>query len=642
MTKVQEELRHVLNLLQIEKKADMEYYRQKVLNTSLEQRKKDGVSWYPVVLAGRHFNMGEKLVVKVERTTALNRPHVFQSGKVVSLFANSNGKQNLTLSGVVNEVKGNTMAITLNVDELPDWAEQEKLGVDLLFDEQSYREMENALKNVIHTHEARIIALREILSGNDVPEFINTQPATIPHLNGSQNEALNKILSARDVAIVHGPPGTGKTTTLVQAIYQTLKQEKQALVCAPSNAAVDLLTEKLSEQGLSVIRIGHPARVTESNLSKTMDAQIANHSYYKDLRVIKRKAEEYCEMGSKYKRSFGYAEREQRRLLLAEAKKAREDARQLEDYIVADLLSKADIITTTLVGAANNLIRGMSFKTVFIDEASQALEPACWIPVLKANRVVMAGDHFQLPPTVKSIEAARNGLAQTLFEKCIEKKKKAGTPVDVMLKTQYRMHEKIMRFSASYFYRDELEAADSVRAAVLSPQIPPVTFIDTAGCGYTEQLEKESLSTYNEEEGRLLLKHLSDLVTEISPETILAENLTIGIITPYRAQVRFLSEILGDYEALTAISSQLTIDSVDAFQGRERDIIYISMVRSNDKGEIGFLSDTRRMNVAMTRARKRLVMVGDSATLGGNAFYHQMLDYITDIEAYQSAFELIY
>lgn len=641
MTKVQEELHTVLKLLDLEKQADLAYYQEKVLNTSLEEKRKEGVCWYPVTLAQQRYSLAEKLVIKVERSAQRDKPHVFQSGKVVSLFANSSHSHTQNLSGVVNNVSGNLMTITLNVEELPDWVFEEKLGVDLLFDELAYREMETAIKVVAEANNNRIAELREILLGGQPPAFSEVYPVNVPKLNASQNEALNKVLCAKDVAIIHGPPGTGKTTTIVQAICHTLKEEKQVLVCAPSNAAADLLTEKLYEEGVRVVRIGHPARVTEINLSKTIDAQIGNHDSYKDLRALRRKSEEYREMGLKYKRNFGPTEREQRKLLLREAGKLRGEAEQLEHYITTDILSKADVITATLVGASNSLIKGMKFDTVFIDEASQALEPACWIALLRAKRVVMAGDHFQLPPTIKSVEAANGGLSETLFAKCIDRKKAQGIPVDQMLRTQYRMHEQIMHFSSTYFYEGKLEADASVKYRKLE-DIPPVTFIDTAGCGYDEKLEEGSRSTLNEEEGTLLLKHLNDWVQQQGIEKILKENITFGIITPYKAQVRFLTTHYPHYDALKAIESQITIDTVDAFQGRERDVIYISLVRSNDKGEIGFLSDTRRMNVAMTRAKMALVMTGDTATLGNHPFYSALLDYVTSINAYQSAFELIY
>ncbi|WPP52362.1 AAA domain-containing protein [Catalinimonas niigatensis] len=648
MAKSSEELRKVYDLLKLEKEADLEYYRQKVLNASLEQRKKEGLCWYPVTLTSQKYSMGEKLIIKLNRTTEINRPHVFQSGKIVSLFANTHDKkQPLSVSGVVNEVRNNQMTITLNVDELPDWINYAHLGIDLLFDEMAYREMNRALKKVMEAQDERgqgnrLLELREVLLGHQSAAFDSQEAPKVARLNESQNQALQRVMNARDVAIIHGPPGTGKTTTMVQAIVQTVKYEERVLVCAPSNAAVDLLTEKLSEEGMRVVRIGHPARVTDTNLSKTIDAQIANHDHYKDLKLLKRKAEEYRALGFKYKRKYGRAEREQRQHLLREASQAKEEAEQLEHYIVADIFAKADVITSTLVGASAQLVRGMRFRTVFIDEAAQALEAASWIPILKAERVVFAGDHFQLPPTVKSFEAAKQGLGETLMEKCIKRQKAMGTPADTMLQTQYRMHQKIMDFSGQYFYKGELKADESVKDRLLLPDLPPLTFIDTAGCGYMEKVDPETLSTYNDEEAHLLLKHLAEQVEQLGTERIRQEGLMIGVIAPYRAQTKTLTELFESFEVLKSIREHITIDTVDAFQGRERDIIYISLVRSNTSGEIGFLADERRMNVAMTRAKMRLVMIGDSATLGSNSFYGKILDYIQSIEAYQSAFELMY
>jgi predicted DNA helicase len=445
-------------------------------------------------------------------------------------------------------------------------------------------------------------------------------------------------MNAQDVAIIHGPPGTGKTTTLVQAIKLTVEKEKQVLVCAPSNAAVDLLVEKLSEQNLRVLRIGHPARVTEQTLSKTLDSKIAMHEHYKELRMLRKKMEQLREMAFKYKRNFGYAEREQRKQLMQEAKAMKADADVLEFYIINDLLQNSDVIACTLVGASNNILRGRRYKTAFIDEAAQALEPACWIPILRAERVVLAGDHCQLPPTIKSIEAARQGLSKTLFEKCIQNKPHTAS----MLQVQYRMHEDIMRFPSRYFYHDELLANATVRDHTLvknnedgnSVSVTPIDFVDTAGCGFTEEQDPETLSRYNEQEAQLLIHHLEKLIREIGVDDW---KYSIGIITPYSAQVERLVKLAEASEELSSLSKIITINTVDAFQGQERDVIAISFVRSNEKSEVGFLSDIRRTNVAITRARKKLIMCGDSATLSTNPFYLELLEYVQLKGYYDSA-----
>lgn len=405
------------------------------------------------------------------------------------------------------------------------------------------------------------------------------------------------------------------------------------LVSAPSNAAIDLLVDKLSQAGLSVLRIGHPARVTEQSLSKTLDAQIAMHPHYRELRTMRRRMEQLQTMASKYKREFGYAEKQQRKLLRQEAKALKADADVLEFYIINDLLQKTEVIACTLVGASHPVLRGKKFKSVFIDEAAQALEPACWIPILRTQRVILAGDHHQLPPTVKSFEAAKAGLSKTLFEKCIQRHPQTA----VTLQTQYRMHEHIMRFSATYFYMDELFADASVATALLEHEDSSFEFIDTAGCGFSEAQDPETLSRYNEEEARLIIRQVEKLILHFGTENW---PFTVGIITPYSAQVDRLHKLAEASEELSAIAPYITINTVDAFQGQERDIIAISLVRSNDKSEVGFLSDIRRINVAMTRAKKKLIMIGDSATLGSHPFYIELLGCVQQKGFYKSAWEL--
>lgn len=637
-----ESLQHTLALLKEEKEEDLRQYKEKILRTSLQERKKSGLSWYPVILKRTVFGTGEKIIVALERTSELDRPHVFQSGKLVNIFLQSTSSSTVEeqVSGVVNTVKRNTMLVTLNLgnsnNHVPDWLDSGKLGVDLLFDEASYREMEYAVKQMI-TAKGRALFLREVMLGNEIPRFAKPGDLAESALNDSQMEAVRHILSAEDVAIVHGPPGTGKTTTLVQAIISVLQQESQVLVCAPSNAAVDLLVEKLSEQHINVIRIGHPARVTEDALEKTVDALVANHPVYNDLKKIRQKKEEFRKLAFKYKRNFGHAERSQRKRLLQEASALQAEAEALEYYILEDIIGKAQVIAATLVGVSGNQLQKRRFSTVFIDESAQALEPACWIPIMRSDRVVFAGDHHQLPPTIKSINAARGGLANTLFEKVIDQKK-----IGSVLKLQYRMNEKIMNFSNAQFYGNALEAHVSVANHSLMGGEEPFEFIDTAGGGFGEEINPETLSRYNKEEANFLLKHLTSLVERVVPneaDVRFEEPFSIGIISPYKAQINLLSDLLHNYEIPAEIKENITIDTIDAFQGRERDVIYISLVRSNEKGEIGFLGELRRINVAMTRARKKLVMIGDSATLGQNRFYSDLIDYASEINAYKSVFE---
>ena len=633
---VNEELKHTLSLLRMERAADLEQYRQKVLLTPLHRKTKEGICWYPVKLVKDYIGMGERIIIEVERTADLEQKHVFQSGKVVSVFSNArqSPERDHTM-GVINFVRDHQMVITLNADDLPTWIDQGLLGVDVMFDEASYREMETAMKAVMKAEGNRLARLRDILLGNEQPGWLEERHEGNAQLNESQNKALQHVLSCADVGIIHGPPGTGKTTTLVQAIKQAVSTERQVLVCTPSNAAIDLLVEKLSMESLRVVRMGHPARVTQQTLDKTLDVQISNHSNYKELRMMRKRMEQLRNMAAKFKRNFGYKEKEERRLLRQEANMLKADADVLEFYIINDILQKSEVITCTLVGAAHHALRGRKYKTVFIDEAAQALEPACWIPIARADRVIFAGDHFQLPPTIKSNEAARAGLAETLFEKCIRHHPHTAR----MLQVQYRMHQDIMAFPSGYFYEHKLVAHEMVKHHSI-PGIAPITYIDTAGTGYSETQDTETLSRYNEGEARLLIHTVEALVNQIGLSQWIDAAYAIGIITPYSAQVDLLYRLAGQSEVMHELASLVTINTVDAFQGQERDVVAISFVRSNDKSEIGFLADVRRTNVAITRARKKLIMIGDSGTLCTHPFYLEMIRFAEKLGYYQSAFEI--
>ncbi len=635
MNRVDSELNKVYSLLLQEKEEDLVQYKRKMANTSVAERRKEGVCWYPLIIDRTKFDSGERLLIKVKRGQEHIHSHLFQSGKLVSLFSNAgrNNEQKHAVNGVVNQVRDNEMVITLNVDAEPDWLRDGNVGVQLLFDENSYLEMERALKIVLQPQDDRLVHIKNVLLGDVQGELEEKEEINFPELNISQNNAINLINRAKDVAIIHGPPGTGKTTTLVESIFNTIKVENQVLVCAPSNAAVDLLVEKLSEKQLDVVRVGHPARVTEEVLKKTLDARIAHHNNYKDLRALKKQAEEYYQTAMKYKRNFGYEEKQQRRLLLKESSQLKKEAEHLEYYIINDILSNAHVIASTMVGASNYQIRDRRFQTVFIDEAAQGLEPATWIPITKANRIVFAGDHCQLPPTIKSYNAAKEGLEETLFEKAIKRNNLA-----VMLQEQYRMNSDIMNFSSKFFYNNNLIANSEVENWKLFSEDLSVEFIDTAGCGYFEQVDSETKSSYNKEECELLQKHLREYLSLLEFNTV--SNMSIGIVSPYKAQVNLLTEELdGIGKEYQKAQAHIVVNTIDSFQGQERDVIYISLVRSNEKGEIGFLSDIRRMNVAITRARKKLVIIGDSATVGQNKFYSEFLDYVNEIGSYRSAFE---
>lgn len=641
MIDIFEELRQVQDLLKIEQEEDRQQYKLKALKSTITERKQMGLCWYPVVISKEEIGFGNKVVIELERTSDRDQLHLFQPGKTAALFVNSSEKS--SLSGVVLGVKRNKVILATNKEDLPDWVGTGRMGIELTFDEISYREMEIAMKKVQEAKGTRLAELRDIMLGLKPATFTDEKLEEIQVLNESQNEAVQKIAQAKDVAIIHGPPGTGKTTTLVQAILHTLKSQKRLLVTAPSNTAVDLLTEKLANEGVNVIRIGNPSRVSDVLLEHTLDAQVMAHRAYKDLKNLRKTAEEYKRMAFQFKRKFGHQERAQRQLYKNESHRLLEEADNVEHYITDDLLDNVQVITCTLVGSANKAIRHLTYDTVFIDEAAQALEPACWIPISRTNRVVLAGDHCQLPPTIKSLDADKGGLSVTLFEKCINRQPE----VSVMLKTQYRMHHHIMQFSNQQFYGGELVAHESVHSAelhgyntIFAPDMA-VEFIDTAGCGYNEAEMPDTMSSANPEEGDLLLNHLSNLLKDYDEDAEVAP-LKIGVIAPYRAQINYLQDKVEHTPRLHDLHQkrQLSIGTVDSFQGQERDIICMSLVRSNERGEIGFLADERRMNVGMTRARRKLIIVGDSATLSTNPFFAALIAYVESIGAYKSAWEL--
>jgi superfamily I DNA and/or RNA helicase len=621
-------------LLQLEKEEDRLSYEKLLRNTPIIERREAGMTWYPVAIKDTEIGRGDYLTVEIERTTNQDIVHQLRFGMTVALFSNHDPKAD-RMEGILSYISGNRLKINLRVDDLPDWTRNGKLGVDAVFDENSYTEMEAALKLAPVIAEKREEGhLLQILTGAKPATF---QPQTTPflgsNLNASQQAAVEKILTANELAIVHGPPGTGKTTTLVQAIKALLQQErKPILVVAPSNAAVDLLSEKLSNIGLNVLRIGNPARVSEEQLSLSLDSKITAHPSFKEIKRLKRQAAEYRDMAQKYKRSFGPAEREQRKALYAEARNVQKEAERTEQYITEDLLSKAQVITATLVGANHYTIRHLRYDTIVIDEAGQALEPACWIPILKGKKVIMAGDHCQLPPTIKSEAAARGGLSETLMEKCV----KLHPEAVVLLEEQYRMNEIIAGFSSAEFYNNRLVAHPLVAHHVVAPEEAPLLFIDTAGCGYEEVLEGTSLS--NPEEAAFLVKHLSLLVNRLKPLYGETTFPSIGVISPYRHQVEVLKQAV---PSTADLPNTITVNTIDSFQGQERDVIYISMVRSNTDNVIGFLSDIRRMNVAMTRARKKLVVIGDSGTLSQHSFYADFIAYAQEKDAYKSAWEFM-
>lgn len=625
-------------LLKTERDDDFQQYTEVFSKNSIQYRKQKGVTWFPVSIVNSEMGLGEYLIIDVERTTNHNESHQFSNGKNVSLFSNQYPDEK-PLNGTIKLSLKNKLKISLTVDELPDWINDGKLGVNLSFDDVSYKEMESALDKVLEADNNRIAHLRDVLYKIVPPQYNKIDYVSSTDLNPSQNDAVQKIIAAKDVALVHGPPGTGKTTTLVHAITEVLKTEHQVLVCSASNTAVDLLTEKLHRKGINVLRVGNPVRISDDVMNNTVDVKVASHETSKELKNYRKRAEEFFRMAGKYKRILGREEREQRQLLYQEAKKIIKEARELEDYILKDLFDKAQVIACTPVVSSGRMLRNRHFNTLFIDEAAQALEPMCWIPILKCNRVILAGDHFQLPPTVKSKRA--EGLSTTLFEQCMTIDNSS-----IMLNVQYRMNQHIMNFSNRKFYHNDLHAHASVSDQVLNAASEDlllntaVTFIDTAGCGYEEKLNPESVSTSNPDEAALLMRHLKILLGAYY-QSLPDKPLSVGIISPYKEQVEYLEELKSEDEDLNAFPARISIKTVDGFQGQERDIIYISLVRSNDKKDIGFLSDIRRMNVAITRAKKKLVIIGDSSTLANHPFYKDFIEYAESINDYTSAWEFM-
>ncbi|WP_367866452.1 AAA domain-containing protein [Pedobacter sp. WC2423] len=633
-----EYFKKLLDLLKTEREEDQNAYLKLTESSSVADRRANGLTWYPVAIRGSEMSRGDYLTVEMERTSHLDISHQLRFGASVVLFSNHDPKVD-RVEGVVSHQSGQKIKVTLRTDELPDWCRDGKLGLDVLFDNNSYDEMQNALKAAGSPFEKEQDGrLVRILTGELSPSFNNQLPLyRIPSLNEVQQTAVDQILRATDLAIVHGPPGTGKTTTLVQAIKALIKQDhQQILVVAPSNTAVDLLSEKLADEGLNVLRVGNPARVSERLTALTLDSKMSEHSSMKEMKNLKKQANEYKNLAHKYKRNFGKAEQEQRKALFSEAHKIMKEVGNTEQYIIDDLVTKAQVITATLVGSNHYTVRNRHFHTVVIDEAGQALEPACWIPVLKAEKVIFAGDHCQLSPTVKSDVAAKNGLSTTLLEKCVSLHPEAV----VLLEEQYRMNEQIMGYSSRVFYEDKMKAHVSVATRVLMDGEAPVEFVDTAGCGFEEKLE--GTSTTNSEEGVFLMKHLTQLVNKVKDSGVaLAGFPSIAVISPYKQQVYLLKELLLNTPELMVYADKIAVNTIDSFQGQERDIVYIGLTRSNSEGVIGFLADVRRMNVAITRAKKKLVVIGDSATLSRSEFYNGFIGYVEGFGGYKSAWEFV-
>lgn len=638
-------------LLQLEYYTEKEAFRKLTEQMGMQRKVKRGDAWFPLQVGKNFYNSLNQTAIEVFRTSDQDIEHNFEFGRPV-MFFRSEGSEELkyfSFTGTVSYVDGDRMVVIvpdsaplLELQQLTD-----PIGVQLSFDETSYKLMFEALDRVMKAKNNRLAYLRDLFYSHQKAGRFSFEPMKFPWLNPTQERAVNEVLWAKDVAIVHGPPGTGKTTTLVEAINETLMRESQVLVCAQSNMAVDWISEKLVDRGINVLRIGNPTRVNDKMLGFTYERRFESHPDYPQLWAIRKAIRELRK--NRKKGSENYHQKMDR---------LKSRAAEIELRINAELFGEARVIACTLVGSAHHLLEGMKFGTLFIDEAAQALEAACWIPMKRASRVILAGDHCQLPPTVKSIAALRAGLGKTLMERIAENKPEVVT----LLKIQYRMNDEIMRFSSDWFYGGKVESAPQIKYRSVLDYDHPITWIDTSNeenqitiegedapedsastassvsaanqnsdLNFKEQFVGESFGRINKAEAELTLLTLAEYFTKIGKQRVLEERIDVGIISPYRAQVQYLKKLIKKYEFFKPYRRLISVNTVDGFQGQERDVILISLVRSNDEGQIGFLKDLRRMNVAMTRARMKLIILGNRDTMTKHPFYKKLWEYVEAI-----------
>lgn len=602
-------------LLQLEYDHERNEFQRLTETMGVGRKVKRGDCWFPVAVGRSYYNSLNQLVVELSRSEDSEIEHNFEYGRQVMFFAQS-GLDDISyfkFTGTVSYAEADRMVVVMpDQESVSRLMSHDAVGVQLSFDETTYKLMIEALGRVINAKGNRLAQLRDLFYNKGNAGKFTFAPMRFPWLNATQEHAVNEVLWAKDVAIVHGPPGTGKTTTLVEAIYETLRRENQVLVCAQSNMAVDWISERLMDRGVDVLRVGNPTRVNDKMLSQTYERRYEAHPDYPQLWALRKTMREMRSNGRKTEAFHQKMDRLKNR------------AMEMELRIHNDLFSQARVISCTLAGSASRVLEGMKFSTLFIDEAAQALEAACWIAIRKAGRVIFAGDHQQLPPTVKCIEALKGGLGKTLMERIVD----SNPQVVTLLKVQYRMNEKIMRFSSDWFYNGEVESAPEVRYRGILDYDDPIVWVDTSEVDGKEEFVGESYGRINRSEARLTMDTLQQFFEKIGKQRVLDERIDVGIISPYRAQVQYLRRLIRHSDYFKPFRSLITVNTVDGFQGQERDIIVISMVRDNDEGQIGFLRDLRRMNVAITRARMKLIIMGNAATMTRHPFYKKLYEFI--------------
>jgi len=609
MEKMHPQIERLLKCIELEEKEQVKRFALDK-GHSLKSLKAEGLALHPLIITKKAFGYADY----PEISFRLNFPqeNQFRDGAAIECF--TEGEE--PVKGILLSLDGKSGEFRLFAPDYPDWLEDKNVGVKLSPDHRTTGVMKKALKDLPEDKDLYALFLK-IHDGVESNRAIDhpSRPFQIANktLNESQQQAVKAIMENTEMTIVHGPPGTGKTTTLIEAVRCLVAAGEKVLVSAPSNTAVDNIAIGLHRAGLKILRIGNTSKVSETIFPFTPEGKLADSNQRKEIKQLKIRAEEFRKMALKYKRSFGKAEREQRNLLFKEVKNIRDEIKKLQAYNEEKLFLEAEVILGTPIGLNDSKLKNIVFDTLLIDEAGQCLEPLAWCIFPLATKYVLAGDHYQLPPTVLSDQANRLGFSKSILEVSFDRMKDIH-----LLDTQYRMRESIAGFSSEYFYKGKLKSADNLRNDGIH-----ITFYDTAGSGHNEERGAQGMSLQNSGE-------LDVAIQIIEKEELLIPET--AFISPYAGQVALAKERL---------SSELRISTIDSFQGQEKETILISLVRSNDDGQIGFLNDYRRMNVAMTRAKHNLIVIGDSATLGRDAFYVSFLAYVEKHGAYKSVWELL-